>query len=408
MKKNMLVVSPYAPYDKVGHAGGKTHNYYLKYFHKSDEFKVRLISFYNKMDEGKIDLDAYQIEHTLIYKNPSVKEKLFRRLIDLESKHNPFNRYADIVSNYEAFRVISVMKQMKEDGYYPDIILLEWTQMVVLAPKIRKIYPDAKMVASEHDVTFLGYERKYQYEKHPLKKQLLKYKYNKMKKRELDVLHNICDLVVTHNVKDRQLLEQHGFDGEKLHVIVPYYMDMTAVQRKAATKDIIFFGAMSRPENYLSAIWFIENVLDQIADKEARFVVIGGNPHPSLVKYASERVEIAGFVDDVSTYFSSCLCAAAPLVLGAGIKVKILETLSAGVPTLTNEIGIEGIPAQDGLHYLHCTEPQEYARAINKIINGEIDIDQLTVNMKGFIKEQFNMEKSAAEFLERVRNLAAQ
>ena len=30
----------------------------------------------------------------------------------------------------------------------------------------------------------------------------------------------------------------------------------------------------------------------------------------------------------------------APLVMGAGIKVKVLEALSAGVPLLTNEIGM--------------------------------------------------------------------
>jgi polysaccharide biosynthesis protein PslH len=400
--KKMLVVSPYVPYDTVGHAGGKTHNYYLKYFQQSDDLKVKLISFCYENDEGKIDLNQYGVDHTLFTNQLSLKEKLFRKIINIQSRITQFDQYAGIVTNYEVFKVISLMKQMKKEGYYPDVILLEWTQMVVLAPKIKEIYPQSKIIASEHDVTFLGYERMYEYEKNTYEKQIKKNKFIKIKKLELDVLKNSCDLVVTHNEKDMELLLENGVTKEKLHVIAPFFMDMTNIHRNVTTKDIIYFGAMSRPENYLSAIWFIENVLDKISDNEVRFIVIGGNPHPSLLKYASDRVIIAGFVEDVAPYFSNCLCAAAPLVLGAGIKVKILETLSAGVPTLTNDIGIEGIPAKDGVHYLYCTDPNDYIETIHKILNGSIDLDILTENMRNFMKEKFNLEHSAENYLERI------
>ena len=38
----------------------------------------------------------------------------------------------------------------------PDIVILEWTNMVVLANEIKKIFPTCKIVASEHDVTFVA------------------------------------------------------------------------------------------------------------------------------------------------------------------------------------------------------------------------------------------------------------
>lgn len=405
--KKMLIVSPFVPYDSVGHAGGKTHNFYLKYFKKSGDYEVRLISFYNESEKGKVDLDQYKIDHRLIYIDPSPQKKFVRKVNNFNSRVNPFNRYVNMVSLFEETKVLSTMHQMKREGYEPDIIILEWTQMVLLAPKMKKIYPNAKIAASEHDVTFLGFERKYRYENQSFKKKLAKFKYNKMKKLELDVLKNTCDLVVTHNGKDKELLLQHGMQEEKLHVIVPYFMDMTYVDRKPVTKDIIFFGAMGRAENYLSAIWFIENVFPKIADKEVRFIVIGGGPHKSLFKYVSDRVAIAGFVEDVTPYFASCLCAAVPLLLGAGIKVKILEMMSAGIPTLTNDIGIEGIPAIDGVHYLHCVEPEEYVEAINKLVSGSIDVDRLSDNMRSFMKEKFNLEKSAENYLERVNKIVS-
>ena len=56
------------------------------------------------------------------------------------------------------------LNSMKKEGYTPDVIVLEWTPIVLLADMIKEIFPQAKLVASEHDVTFLGYYRKYKYE----------------------------------------------------------------------------------------------------------------------------------------------------------------------------------------------------------------------------------------------------
>ena len=50
------------PYDNIGHAGGKTHNYLIKYFQKKRDNQVYLISFAQEFEEEKIDLNHYGIE----------------------------------------------------------------------------------------------------------------------------------------------------------------------------------------------------------------------------------------------------------------------------------------------------------------------------------------------------------
>ena len=96
---------------------------------------------------------------------------------------------------------------------------------------------------------------------------------------------------------------------------------------------------------------------------------------------------------------------AAPLLLGAGIKVKIIEALSSGVPVLTNDIGIEGIDAEDGKEYFHCEKPEEYEMVIRKIISGEIDTSVITSNAKRMIEEKYNLENSSKNYRERVYQL---
>ena len=159
---------------------------------------------------------------------------------------------------------------------------------------------------------------------------------------------------------------------------------------------------MSRPENYLSAIWFIENVMPLLADLDIRFVVLGSNPPEELARFESERVHITGFVQSVEPFFEQSMCLVAPLVLGAGIKVKVIEALSSGIPVLTNKIGIEGIPAENRKHYLHCETPEEYSDYIHGLIMGRVSEEKLCLNSKRFIEERYSIENSINNYKKRL------
>lgn len=180
---------------------------------------------------------------------------------------------------------------------------------------------------------------------------------------------------------------------------------MIDVIRRPDNRDIIFFGAMSRPENYLSAIWFIKNVMPLMDDLDVRFVVVGSNPPEELRRFQSKRVVITGFVKDIIPYFETSMCFVAPLVLGAGIKVKILESLSSGIPVLTNNIGIEGIHAERETVYFHCDDAQDYNTVIRKLCSRQIDTGSVAAKSKEFIKQYFNIEKSLDNYISLCKSL---
>ena len=85
--------------------------------------------------------------------------------------------------------------------------------------------------------------------------------------------------------------------------------------------------------------------------------------------------------------------------------MKILEAMSSGIPVITNDIGIEGIPAVDGKHYYHCTTPQEYANMIRKIYNNELDVVCLEENAKKLLRKHFSKEDSLRLYKERLANI---
>ncbi len=403
-KKKVLWISPYAPYDTAAHAGGKNHNYYLKYLHKSGKFDITLLSLCLKSEEKDLDLQKYGIKNHIYVMDRSPAQKFLRLAVSAWSVKNPYDRYAGLCPTYEYRRLLKLLRQYKELGEVPEFVILQWTFAAMLTPQIRKFYEHCKIISIEEDVTFLGYMRKWKAARSPWQRWFCAKRYRRIKRLELDMLRE-ADLVVTNNPKDTKLLREQGIGAGRLFQSAPYFDDYSGVVRNVAGKDILFYGAMSRAENYESAIWFIEKVMPLLEDQKVRFVIVGSRPNGALLQRQSERVRVEGYVEDVSGYFERCLCFAAPLLLGAGVKIKILEAMSAGIPVLTNHIGIEGIEAEDGKEYLHCETAEEYAAGIARLIAGNIDVRMLSASEKA-LAERYRPDRRLDELIRRMEGRA--
>ena len=398
MSIKVLWVSSFAPYDSVPHAGGQIHNYYLKELIKNQEFDVSLVTFCKSEEELKVreDLKKYNIKNTLIvFDHKLTFDNILRRLYFIESRRNLFTRYAGITNGYY-YRRIKRILDLEYSDYEPDIIILQWTQVILFIDLIRKLFPNASIVVIEEDVSYLSYERKASVEKKAYGKFKLNLLYRRLKLIELDALKK-SNLIILNNEKDRKLLLDEGIDKNKTWVWSPFFHNYSYVSRnKVKSKDILFYGAMNRRENYLSALWFIENVMPKLQDEGFRFIVAGNKPHESLQSKNNKSIIVTGFVDDIGAYFSNSLCLVAPLVLGAGIKIKILEAMSSGIPVLTNSIGIEGIKAVNYQDYVFCESPEEYVSNIRRL--SENKNDRYLINGKSFINENYNYASDANRF----------
>lgn len=388
-----------APYDKVKHASGKIENYFLKKLHSSRLFDVRVISFATKKEEKDLDLDRYGIQNRTFVFDWDVKH----RLMNAYGKTNIYSASAGLTSPFYSNCVFREMESLKKNGFVPDIIIFDWTEIATGLEKIKKIFPEAKTVIIEEDVSFLGHERKAE-NATGIKKVFLSQKAKRIKKREL-VLLNKADLVILNNHKDRKLIENDIEDKSKLWVWCPYYQSMLQYPRKKHNFDILFYGALSRIENWKSAVWFLENVWPKMEDPRVRFVIIGNNPPDILKRYESDKVLITGFVEEIHPYFQDALCLVAPLVLGAGVKIKVLEGLSSGLPVLTNDIGIEGIPAKDKKDFFYCKTADDYLAVINELLSNDFDFATIENNSKEFIRTNFNFENDASVFADKLLSL---
>ena len=80
-----------------------------------------------------------------------------------------------------------------------------------------------------------------------------------------------------------------------------------------------------------------------------------------------------------------------PITIGSGIRMKILEAASRGVPFVTTTVGVEGIPVENGVHCFVADTPGDFFEAVVKLQDTELR-RRFAVNANQLVKKCFSVE----------------
>lgn len=330
--EKLLYFSAQTPSDKIPIAGQKIAYSHLIELSKNHE--IHLIFFCNKREAKYISETNYSFCKSVKYIYLSDFKKNLRRLIYF---NNPvkFSSRIDNKLKKELIQLVS-FENIKKCHF-------EYTTIINYIDVIGHLIDYSQTV--EHDVTFQSFYRKYKNCKNPLMKGFLYFEYVRLKKYELRYLKKFDEVFVL-NSKDEQILKKYHIS----HCQVKYpKIDETFkyLKRKTIPYSIGFVGAMHRRENEDAVIKFIKEVLPKLVNEfhSVKFYIIGSNPSKKIenISFSDDNIIVTGFVEDLKDYYKFLDISVVPLLAGAGIKIKTLESLSAGIPTFSTEIGYEGV-----------------------------------------------------------------
>ncbi len=98
-----------------------------------------------------------------------------------------------------------------------------------------------------------------------------------------------------------------------------------------------------------------------------RLSLVGTDPPAAVRTLAADDVEVTGWVPSTEPYLDHARVSIAPLRYGAGVKGKIGEALSHGLPVVTTAIGAEGMDLVHGEHALVAADAEAFAAAIVRL-----------------------------------------
>ena len=156
---------------------------------------------------------------------------------------------------------------------------------------------------------------------------------------------------------------------------MPIAVDPDTVQPVISVGDdtptILHVGTMFWPPNVAGVLWFAQHVLPLVwaTVPDARFVVVGKNPPPSICSLGADpRIEILGYVEDIRPFVESADLFVVPLESGGGMRVKILDAWLSGRPIVSTSIGAEGIAVSHEQNLLLADGPAAFAEAAVRLL----------------------------------------
>ena len=82
-------------------------------------------------------------------------------------------------------------------------------------------------------------------------------------------------------------------------------------------------------------------------DPSIRLVIIGADPTPAVRNLDGDNISVRGYVNDPTDVLTRARVLVVPMRVGAGVKLRLIDAMAAGLPFVTTTIGAEGLPLAD-------------------------------------------------------------
>lgn len=176
--------------------------------------------------------------------------------------------------------------------------------------------------------------------------------------------------------EDLAHIRQSGVRSRSIMAVIPNGIDLpTEIAPLPSAPTLLFVGLLAWPPNSDAIRWFIDQVFPRILDgiPEARVIIAGRGPiPPELAPYVGRRgVHFEVSPRDIADVYRDARVAIAPVRLGDGTKIKVLEALAMGRPVVTTNDAARGHAIIDGVHAIFANEPADFATGCLQLLRDD-------------------------------------
>lgn len=277
----------------------------------------------------------------------------------------------------------------------PDFIHIDHSHMGVYGLLLKEHWPEARVYLRAHNVDFVIWERLRSTATNPISRIFYADQAALVRAFERRLFTCLDGIVPLTSVDaERVSLEAPAVRLYTMAAGCELREQVPLRETIADDPRLCFVGLLDWIANRDGIVWFLEDVWPRIRQRWPRACldVIGRATRPIRPLFEGNGVTYHGFVDRLEPILSTADFAVVPLRIGGGMRIKILDFLSRGIPTISSSVGAEGIPATwNGREVLKIADtPDDFVRVISQLCATPGLRAELADRGRQFIAEEYD------------------
>lgn len=217
-----------------------------------------------------------------------------------------------------------------------------------------------------------------------------------------------CDaLWFISDFERREYLRVHSEDAKKAIFLPPHVRIDSMRPFCAKNETALFVGTLTIPHNADAISWYISEIHPLLSESEGYSFVVagraGGNPITDLkvriqgcgnIALIEDPIELGEIYEQSGVFVN-------PVRRGAGVKLKIIHALAAGLPVVSTSAGVEGTGLEHNRHILIADSSAQFASCVRELLGNRRKAEFLVRNAQEFLAAKYdtrtNLERAMPE-----------
>ncbi|MFU8878595.1 MAG: glycosyltransferase, partial [Wenzhouxiangellaceae bacterium] len=277
---------------------------------------------------------------------------------------------------------------LAEHGRELDLVMV--SRHYVLAPLIKMIRaycPNARLVFDTVDLHFLREQREAELAGSASARKLAE----KTRSAELGLIRE-CDATFVVSEFEKNLLADLVPDAD-VRVVSNIHSLRDPGKPFAQRRDLVFVGGFQHPPNIDAADWLIDDILPRVREQlpEVSLHLIGSRMPERIAERREPGLRVHGFVEDLEAFMTGCRISVAPLRYGAGVKGKVNQAMSHGLPVVATSCAAEGMYAEHEVDILMADDAEGFAAEVVRLYRDAELWNRLAVNGRANVERHFSV-----------------
>lgn len=207
-------------------------------------------------------------------------------------------------------------------------------------------------------------------------------------------LMNKVDAILSYNETEHAVILSHNLKHDNIFKCPWVLSEKGGGKEFSEREGIAFLGGYRHHPNVKAVEFFAKQVLPKIvkAQPDIVFYVYGSHVPDTIKELESDNIRVVGFAENLDDIFYNHRVIVAPLLSGAGIKGKVLEAMSYGVPQVLTSVGAEATGLSHKISAWIADDAENLAKGVLQVYEDEKLWNKFSENSRILAQESYSQE----------------